>query len=392
MSSAVGLRNISFDDRDVSLKYQGSWFNTGTYNATSVHQSGTLSSTNSVGASVTFTFPQPAVAFYYYGIKRSRGGNYSICVDCDPNNRVFLNIDGVNSTDDGQNPPVVLFSTAFPTPGVHEIILVNDEDSRFPGGNSQITVDRFDLEIVDPNAVPTPSPSPVDHPTSTISSAGPSTTSSTNTSTTSTSSSSTSAAIGSLPSVGSTDPSASLPTSSLPSVPTVSSPTSSISTPFLPPSPPATRSSAPIGMIVGAVIGGLAALLVSVIILLWMRMKRGRTTPSRVRHQEETHLRQPFNPEGSFQSPGEKSSASRGGARIYPSIWTPPSSSSNSSGKLSSSASRSRAGVTHPPPQTQAIPSSRRRAEDAGPVPLHMREEESEDILPPEYSDVFNTS
>lgn len=31
---------------------------------------------------------------------------YGVCIDCDPNARNFDIIDGVNSTDDGRNPPV----------------------------------------------------------------------------------------------------------------------------------------------------------------------------------------------------------------------------------------------------------------------------------------------
>ena len=49
---------------------------------------------------------EQAVAFYYYGIPRCCGGYYAICVDCDPNNPIFTHIDAVNTSDDGQNPPV----------------------------------------------------------------------------------------------------------------------------------------------------------------------------------------------------------------------------------------------------------------------------------------------
>ncbi|KAF9559487.1 hypothetical protein CPC08DRAFT_763248, partial [Agrocybe pediades] len=211
MSTEVGVRNLSYDDRDPLLKYQGSWFLNfqGIYNASSVHLMGTLSVTNDSSPNVTFTFPEAVVAFYYYGIERSLGANYSICVDCDPNNRIFVNIDGVNRTDDGRNPPVVLFSTTFPTPGVHEIILRNEQDSRF-NGNSQMTIDKFDLEIVDPDAVP-PTQSP-----SSQSTVLPSSSTSTTATTPSTSSS-----------------------------PAVST--------------PASKPSAPIGIIVGAVLGGIAA-------------------------------------------------------------------------------------------------------------------------------------
>lgn len=119
----AGSHNVSFDDRKFEvLKYEGFWFHEGTWNASSVGQTGTLSSSNDPNANVTFvrcafcmfarclpprkTFPEAAVAFFYYGITRSRGGSYGICVDCDPNARNFETIDGVNLTDDGKNPPV----------------------------------------------------------------------------------------------------------------------------------------------------------------------------------------------------------------------------------------------------------------------------------------------
>ncbi|KAK7025430.1 hypothetical protein VNI00_015958 [Paramarasmius palmivorus] len=143
----MSTQRIVYDDRDSALKYSSDWYNDGTYNASRVGESGTLSSTNSLAASVTFDFPVPAVAFYYYGIRRSRGGRYGICIDCDPNAPNYVTIDGVDPTDDGQNPPVVLYSRSFKTSGQHRVILVNQRDDRFPNGNSQITVDRFELEV-----------------------------------------------------------------------------------------------------------------------------------------------------------------------------------------------------------------------------------------------------
>lgn len=146
----TAYQNVSFDDRDTDhLKYSVGWFLTGSWNASSVGETGTLSSANDLTANVTFTFPMPAVAFYYYGIPRCCGGYYAICVDCDPNNPIFTPIDAVNKSDNGQNPPVVLYSITFDQPGVHEIILTNQNDTRF--GKSQITIDRFDLQVVNNN-------------------------------------------------------------------------------------------------------------------------------------------------------------------------------------------------------------------------------------------------
>jgi hypothetical protein len=50
-----GYRNQTFDDRDTDhLKYQGSWTLDGSYNASHVGETGTLSSTKDLTASVTF--------------------------------------------------------------------------------------------------------------------------------------------------------------------------------------------------------------------------------------------------------------------------------------------------------------------------------------------------
>ncbi|KAL0061515.1 hypothetical protein AAF712_011658 [Marasmius tenuissimus] len=163
MASNPRTENITYDDRDTTnLKYGPKWFHDGTWNASSVDQSGTLTSANDLDANVTFNFPEPAIAFYYFGIKRSQGGLYGICIDCDPNKPDFQTIDAFNATDDGKNPPVVLFSKRFDPPAQHVVILRNQKDSRGPKGNSQITIDRFVLEVVDNSptpAIPSPSPS-----------------------------------------------------------------------------------------------------------------------------------------------------------------------------------------------------------------------------------------
>ncbi|KAJ7046883.1 hypothetical protein C8F04DRAFT_1062023 [Mycena alexandri] len=152
-------QNVTYDDRDSTLQYSPGWFRTGTYNATSVGETGTLaSSLITSGVNVTFVFPTPATEFFYFGMKRCCGGSYLICIDCDPNNRQFETIDAVDRTDNGQNPPVVLYSRKFDQPGVHEVILLNQPDSAF-NGNSEITLDKFLLTIPDPAAIQSESPS-----------------------------------------------------------------------------------------------------------------------------------------------------------------------------------------------------------------------------------------
>jgi len=148
-------QNVTYDDRDSTLDYSPGWFRTGTYNATSVGQTGTLASSSiTTGVNVTFVFPTPATDFFYFGIKRCCGGSYLICIDCDPNKPQYTTINAVDPTDDGQSPPVVLFSKSFEVAGVHEVILMNEPDLAF-GGNSQITLDRFELTVPDPAAAPT---------------------------------------------------------------------------------------------------------------------------------------------------------------------------------------------------------------------------------------------
>ncbi|KAL1707055.1 hypothetical protein EV121DRAFT_288847 [Schizophyllum commune] len=148
------LRNVTYDDRDTTnIHYNGWWFTTGSYNATSVGETGTLSSSNSPDASLVFTFPQPAIAFYYYGMLRSGGGWYLLCIDCGPNEQLWdYSIDAHNASDDGRNPPVLLYTEAWHEPEVHEVILQNTNDTRFGHYDTQITLDRFILTIDDGTA------------------------------------------------------------------------------------------------------------------------------------------------------------------------------------------------------------------------------------------------
>ncbi|KAK1230197.1 hypothetical protein PQX77_006718 [Marasmius sp. AFHP31] len=164
MASNLNLRtkNVTYDDRDTNnLKYGPDWFQDGTWIASNVGKTGTLSGAETLDATVTFKFPMPAIAFYYFGMLRSKGGLYSICIDCNPNEPNFLDVDALNITDDGKNPPVALFSKRFDTPAQHVVFLRNQNDTRVvPEGNSQITIDRFVLEVVDDSLPVIPSPSP----------------------------------------------------------------------------------------------------------------------------------------------------------------------------------------------------------------------------------------
>ncbi|KAK7464501.1 hypothetical protein VKT23_006670 [Stygiomarasmius scandens] len=148
------LQHWTFDDRDTEyLHYhpKGRWTLDGTWNASSVtdNPTGTLAWTNDLNATVKFTFPSvniaaPANAFYYYGMKRSNGGLYAICIDCDPYKPQYTFIDALDTQDKGDGLPVLLFARKFLDYGIHEIILENRNDTRvFHSGNSQLSIDRI---------------------------------------------------------------------------------------------------------------------------------------------------------------------------------------------------------------------------------------------------------
>ncbi|KAF8184826.1 hypothetical protein BJ912DRAFT_974179 [Pholiota molesta] len=126
----MSSQQLTYDDRDSAFQYTGGWFLDGTWSASN-GQSGTLSGTNDPMAI-------PAVSFTYYGMKRSRGGLYGVCVDCNINNPSFTTIDAFDASDNGQNSPVALYSQSADK---------NEADSRgTPAGNSQLTVDRIVLD------------------------------------------------------------------------------------------------------------------------------------------------------------------------------------------------------------------------------------------------------
>ncbi|PPQ85247.1 LOW QUALITY PROTEIN: hypothetical protein CVT25_010020 [Psilocybe cyanescens] len=356
-----GLQNQTFDDHDTDhLKYQGFWFLTGSWNASNVGQTGTLSSTSDLNANVTFskntfiTNPHtPAIAFYYFGIPRCCGGQYGICIDCDPNQPNFIQIDGVNTTDDGHNPPVALFSKVFDSPGIHEIIIRNENDPRF--GKSQLTLDGIVLEV---------------QSSSGGSSSSSSSSSSTTTTTTNTPTSSS----------GATKPSNS--------------------------ASPSPSSSPPIGAIVGGVLGALAFLLAIIILAFWIRVRRRRAAHALAGEGNNSAFQSPgAPPPASFIQPFNRSSMPPAPGSAT-SVWdsSAPASlgaathghghglghaqfQSVSTFSDATSSSRQAAPTTTTTTTTTSASASRRRERDAGPI--QVQEGEEEDVLPPDYGDVF---
>ncbi|KAJ4472434.1 hypothetical protein C8J55DRAFT_563189 [Lentinula edodes] len=145
--SAGPFINQTYDETDTTvLHYTGGWPSPQDAWNVSNTGDGRILSSEDIRANVTFIFPTPANAVYYYGLPRCCGALYAICVDCLSSKApIFETIDAVNVTDVGNSPPIVLWSKTFDTPGIHEILLTNQNDSRF--GRSQITIDRFELQI-----------------------------------------------------------------------------------------------------------------------------------------------------------------------------------------------------------------------------------------------------
>ncbi|PBK90739.1 hypothetical protein ARMGADRAFT_1166722 [Armillaria gallica] len=340
----AGYRNITYDDRETNfLKYVGAWINNGDYNASNVPgDTGTFSHTKDPAGNVTFIFPESANAFYYYGFVRCCGGWYAICVDCDFDSPTsnFEPIDAVtNRTDDGKNPPVVLYSKAFDTPGVHKIILTNQKDTRFQGGNSQLAVDRFVIQAEDDSA----------------------------------SASVSSASVSSTTSIAS---SISVTSSIAPEASQLSTTSS-------------TTSKSPIGAIVGGVLGGIAAILLCFIVRFFMRRRH--------------HTRHSTQPEHNNTNTSFYTSPYQYSPFIVPRTNTPTAytvtdlTSDRTSRKTNrtsivagASVSNSSSGHTHPSSSHMASSERLPRREiDAGRIDIN---DDGDDLrtLPPGYEDIFS--
>ncbi|SJL10697.1 uncharacterized protein ARMOST_14089 [Armillaria ostoyae] len=356
----AGYSNITYDDTETDfLKYVGSWTNNGDYNASNVGETGTLSSTKDPTGNVTFIFPGEIATYSCengtYPFSQSRlthsttmvfvgvvGGWYAICIDCDFDSPTsnFEPVDAVNRTDDGKNPPVVLYSKTFDTPGVHKIILTNQKDTRFQGGNSQLTVDRFVIQVEDDSASASVSSALV--------------------------SSTTSIATSSISVTSSIAPEAS------------QSSTSS-----------STTSKSPIGAIVGGVLGGIAA--ISLCFIIWFFMRRRHHT------QHSTQIEHSNMNTSLYTSPYQYSPF------IVPRTNTPTAytvtdaTSDRTSRKTNrasvvagASVSNSSSGRAHPS-SSRMVSSERlpRRETDAGRIDI---DDDGDDLrtLPPGYEDIFS--
>ncbi|KAI3622016.1 hypothetical protein WG66_016027 [Moniliophthora roreri] len=74
-----------------------------------------------------------------------------VCVALEGTASPFEDVDALDPDDDGYNAPILLYSRTFDQPGQHFVVLKNQNDTR--KGQSQITIDRFELEVVDDSVV-----------------------------------------------------------------------------------------------------------------------------------------------------------------------------------------------------------------------------------------------
>lgn len=245
----------------------------------------------------------------------------------------------------------------FKIPGIHEIIIRNENDtSVIPSGNSQLTIDRIDLEVADTSVTTSSDSSSTVTPIASVAS--------------------------SVASSGSSSPSSSVSTPPLsadsPSFPNQSSSSHSLS----------------IGAIVGGALGGGFVLVFVLLFIFWFRLKQRRkastgnlspspfvipppqisSLPPPLLSSISTTATPPTQnsiiiPATNAQYPGRYGYAPRrgkGAQGYFPS----PLPSEVSSGSTS-----------QPPSSTQV-----RREQDAGPLPADL----GVSTLPPEYSQVFS--
>ncbi|KAF5330702.1 hypothetical protein D9619_005965 [Psilocybe cf. subviscida] len=428
-----------YDDRSSEFTYSGSWFTDGTWTASN-GQSGTLSSTNDQSASVKFTFPIAATEFRYYGMKRSNGGLYGICVDCDPNNPSFdTRIDAFDPTDNGQSPPSLLFSQKFSSPSVHVVIIHNEPDSRGqPSGNSQLTLDRFELDVpVAPantvtvvqtsDAVTTVVQPHTQSSTGNGSGTDGNTPSSARVATTVTPTQPTTGNPSSSTPVASSDASSLVPPSGSILGGSQQSQSSTDSATFLP-SPtiaasslggitspsasaaPVTGASHTTNLVanIGGALGGLAAIAALVVLIYWLRMRKQRKGVSAVPKPLSV-------PETATRTTGSTAAGSNWvtgygvgtfekGTRPYPQVSFSSRPSDSAGSPNSSSPTRLRSPSSPGPTlsdsgmlsnantsTSHSTSQSPRRELDAGPVPRHLlRDDDDTETLPPDYRQLFN--
>ncbi|KAJ3574907.1 hypothetical protein NP233_g1434 [Leucocoprinus birnbaumii] len=151
--SMANAQNITFEDNIPSFVYnpRQAWISNRGYGTPGQSNSGTYSSSefmSSPYANVTFHFPIPGSAFYYYGLRRSGvQGRFGICADCNPPKDPFKVVNLSDIPIDPSNPSVLLYSQRWnQKPSIHTVKIWNMPDPQAGGSGSQITVDRIVVE------------------------------------------------------------------------------------------------------------------------------------------------------------------------------------------------------------------------------------------------------
>ncbi|OBZ78782.1 hypothetical protein A0H81_00605 [Grifola frondosa] len=106
---------------------------------------------------VVATLPANATAVFYQGFRVSGGALYLACLNCIAGGEQrFLEVDAHDPTDNGTQPPTVLFSFTGLDPTVaHDLSVFNLEDDRFDH-TSQITFDALVVTVLAPQMTPMP--------------------------------------------------------------------------------------------------------------------------------------------------------------------------------------------------------------------------------------------
>jgi len=157
------LRNVTVNDRDASIKYQGSWNHTRVgvnYKDPSISQSRNITATQSLKSGDNFTIVTPPIlAFYYFGIPFAIPLLNRICIDCDPNNPTWEDIKLNNFTALTETEPsVIIYSKSWEDAEGHEIIVANEYKDGQDGVHTPFYVDKL-VYTVDVGSDPSTTPS-----------------------------------------------------------------------------------------------------------------------------------------------------------------------------------------------------------------------------------------
>ncbi|EJU02503.1 hypothetical protein DACRYDRAFT_116178 [Dacryopinax primogenitus] len=157
MSDQTLNTTIPSFDPTVSYQPSGTWSPVGILNGSTGGRA--MFDQGSLPGYITYTFPQPATGFEYWGFQRSDHWLMSICFDCPPGDTGGDQVGtGLNITTNGSEPPRLLYSVYNLTYAIHNVSCTNLFDPRtsikFPTPSyGQMNLDHFVL--VSPTTPPT---------------------------------------------------------------------------------------------------------------------------------------------------------------------------------------------------------------------------------------------